>query len=59
MPSPFKLLYSVATPTPFKLEARVHRHFDTHRIRESGACTEFFNVEAGAVGSFLEKLRDA
>jgi hypothetical protein len=56
VPSPFEWVYYVRTPTPFKLEAEIHSHFDAHRIRERSACTEFFDVEVGCIGDFL-KLR--
>ena len=53
VPIPFNLVYSVPTLMPFKLESEVHAYFDAYRIREAGACTEFFNVELSAIGEFL------
>lgn len=56
VPSPFKLVFTVSTLTPFSLEAEVHRHFDAFRLREKGACTEFFSVELESIEKFfLEK----
>jgi len=55
VPYAFELAFCIATFTPFKIEAEVHRHFDAHRIRESkGACTEFFDVDLETIGQYLK-----
>ena len=54
VPYHFELVFGIATFTPFKIEADVHRHFDAHRIRErKGACTEFFDVDLDTIGQYL------
>ena len=54
VPDPFQLVFCIASFTPFKVEAEVHRHFDAHRIRERrGACTEFFEVDLETIGQYL------
>jgi len=54
VPYAFELVYSIATFTPFKLEADIHRHFDSRRIRErKGASTEFFDVDLEEIGAYL------
>ena len=55
VPSPFKLVYTVSTLTPFSLEADVHKHFDAFRLREKGACTEFFSVDLESIENFLSQ----
>jgi hypothetical protein len=52
---PFVLARWVPTPTPFKLEAAVHRHFQSARInsRGSGAGTEFFRVGVAAAAAWV------
>ena len=52
VPSPFEWVYYVRTLTPFRLEAEVHLQFDSCRIKQKGACTEFFDVES--VGVYLK-----
>ena len=55
VPYAFELVYAIATFTPFKLEAEIHRHFDSRRIRErKGACTEFFDVGLEEIGEYLK-----
>ena len=53
VPSPFELMFWVPTIVPFKTEAEIHRHFAALRIREKGACTEFFDVDVGVLGEYL------
>lgn len=43
VPLPFRLVVSIPSMDPFKVEAELHQKFEEFRIRE-GACTEFFNV---------------
>ena len=54
VPSPFELMFWVPTIVPFKTEADIHRHFAALRIREKGACTEFFDVDVGVLGEYLK-----
>jgi hypothetical protein len=54
VPSPFEWVYYVRTFTPFRLEAEVHSHFDACRIRQKGACTEFFDADADSIGAYLK-----
>ena len=54
VPSPFEAVYWVPTIMPFKVESEIHRHFDAFRLREAGACTEFFNVDVQAIGEYLK-----
>ena len=54
VPSPFEAVFWVPTIVPFKTEADIHRHFAAFRIREMGACTEFFNVDIADVGKYLK-----
>ena len=42
------------TFTPFSLESEIHAHFSAFRIREKGACSEFFNLPPQAVGEHLK-----
>jgi len=53
VPSPFEAVYWIPTTTPFKVEAEIHRHFDAYRIKEAGACTEFFNLDLQTIVSYL------
>jgi len=53
VPSPFKVVYWIPTTTPFKVEAEIHKHFGAYRIREAGACTEFFNIDLPSIGAHL------
>lgn len=55
VPSPFQAIYWVPTVMPFKVESEIHKHFDTFRLRERGACTEFFNVDVSAIGEYLKE----
>ena len=55
VPSPFNLVYSVSTPTPFRSENEIHKHFDAFRIKEKGACTEFFSVDLETIEKFLQE----
>lgn len=54
VPSPFKCKLYVKTKTPFKLESQIHKHFEAYRIREQGACTEFFDIDLACIGEFLK-----
>ena len=55
VPYAFELVYAIATFTPFRLEAEIHRHFDSRRIRErKGACTEFFDISLEEIGEYLK-----
>jgi len=54
VPSPFKAIFWVPSMLPFKTEADIHRHFNSLRIREKGACTEFFDVDIATVGEYLK-----
>ena len=58
VPSPFNLVYSVSTICPFSLEAEIHKEFDAFRIREKGACTEFFSVDLEIIEEFLKRNYD-
>jgi hypothetical protein len=58
VPSPFSAVFWVPSMLPFKTEAAIHRHFDPFRIREKGACTEFFNVDISVVGDYLRANYD-
>jgi len=58
VPSPFKAEFWVPSMLPFKTEADIHRHFDSLRIREKGACTEFFDVDVATVGEYLKANYD-
>jgi hypothetical protein len=46
---PFTLVGWIPTPTPFRLESVAHAHFAGMRIRNAGAGTEFFKIDAGIV----------
>ena len=54
VPSPFKCKLYVKTKTPFKLESQIHKHFEAYRVREQGACTEFFDIDLACIGDFLK-----
>ena len=54
VPSPFQAAYWVPTVMPFKVESEIHKHFDAYRLRERGACTEFFDVDVSAIGEYLK-----
>ena len=54
VPSPFQAVFWVPTVMPFKVESEIHKHFDAFRLRERGACTEFFDVDVSAIGDFLK-----
>ena len=54
VPSPFEWVFYVRTFTPFRLESEVHAHFDGCRIREKGACTEFFDIDVASIGAYLK-----
>jgi hypothetical protein len=55
---PFTLTAWLPTPTPFRLEADVHKHFEEKRIntKGSGAGTEFFRIEKKEVVESLPYL---
>jgi len=50
---PFTLVGWIPTPTPFRLESLTHSHFAASRIRHTGAGTEFFNISAADVASYI------
>jgi hypothetical protein len=54
VPSPFHAVFWVPSMLPFKTEAAIHRHFDSFRIKNKGACTEFFNVDIATIGEYLQ-----
>jgi hypothetical protein len=54
VPSPFHAVFWVPSMLPFKTEAAIHRHFDSFRIKNKGACTEFFDVDIATVGEYLQ-----
>ena len=54
VPSPFEAIYWVPTVMPFKVESEIHLHFDAFRLREKGACTEFFDVDVRVIGEYLK-----
>jgi hypothetical protein len=54
VPSPFECRMYVRTKTPFKLESQIHKHFDAHRIKKKGACTEFFNIDPRVICEYLK-----
>ena len=58
VPSPFEAVFWVPTIMPFKTEADIHRHFAALRIKEKGACTEFFDVDIETVGAYLKATYD-
>ena len=55
VPSPFRMVYAVPTLTPFELESEIHAAFDAARIKEKGACTEFFNADLHSIGEYLKQ----
>ena len=54
VPSPFECRMYVRTKTPFKLESQIHKHFDAHRIKKKGACTEFFDIDLDGIRNYLK-----
>jgi hypothetical protein len=58
VPSPFEWVFYVKTATPFKLESAIHLHFDACRIKEKGACTEFFDIDIVSIGAYLKSQFD-
>ena len=54
VPKPFQWVFYVRTFTPFKLESEIHSKFDAYRIREKGACTEFFDIDVASVRDYLK-----
>ena len=54
VPQPFKLIYWVPTTTPYKVEADVHRHFHSYRVRKPGANSEFFDIDIQTIGKYLK-----
>ena len=55
---PFTLAAWLPTPTPFRLEADIHKYFEEKRIntRGSGAGTEFFQIGEAEVVESLPLL---
>ena len=53
VPQLFRLLVSIPSTDPFKVEAELHQHFEEFRIRE-GACTEFFNVSLDKILEYVK-----
>jgi hypothetical protein len=46
VPKPFQLLKWIPASNPFALEHKLHRYFSSRRLKESGAGTEFFEIDA-------------
>ena len=61
VPRPFQLISSFQSLSPFRLEKLVHLHFDSVRLRDNGAGTEFFQLSCEEVSLFfsnaIENLR--
>jgi hypothetical protein len=36
------------------LESQIHKHFDAHRIKKKGACTEFFDIDLDGIRNYLK-----
>jgi hypothetical protein len=53
---PFTLVGWIPTPTPFRLESATHAHFAAKRIRNAGAGTEFFNIDAAMVEEYVKRF---
>jgi hypothetical protein len=57
VPIPFQLLHYIPTLKPFNLEARIHTHFASARIRNKGAGTEFFAMTEDGIHQLPPTLR--
>jgi hypothetical protein len=55
VPVPFRLIAWIPSNFPFQLEAQLHRHFDTQRLKANGAGTEFFKLD---ISVLMEVLSD-
>ena len=53
---PFTLVGWIPTPAPFRLESATHAHFAAKRIRNAGAGTEFFNIDAAIVEEYVKRF---
>ena len=53
VPRPFQLISSFQSASPFRLEKLVHSHFESARLRDNGAGTEFFQLSCEEVSLFF------
>jgi hypothetical protein len=56
VPKPFQLLRWIPDTTPFALEHRIHKHFASQRLKETGAGTEFFEIDVKDIDAMMEAL---
>jgi hypothetical protein len=53
---PFQLLKWIPCSVPFALEYKFHQHFEFLRLKETGASTEFFEIDVNDIGTMIEAL---
>ena len=56
VPKPFQLLKWIPDRKPFALENLIHQHFAKRRLKETGAGTEFFEIEDKDIDTMVEAL---
>jgi hypothetical protein len=56
VPKPFQLLEWFPNGKPFALEHKIHKHFASRRIRETGAGTEFFEIDDKDIDTMMATL---
>jgi hypothetical protein len=56
VPVPFRLIAWIPSSFPFQLEAELHRHFDTQRLKANGAGTEFFKLDISVLMEVLSEF---
>jgi hypothetical protein len=56
VPVPFRLIAWIPSNFPFQLEAELHRHFDTQRLKANGAGTEFFKLDISVLMEVLSEF---
>jgi hypothetical protein len=56
VPKPFQLLKWIPDHKPFSLENKIHRHFAERRLKETGAGTEFFEIDVMDIDTMMKSL---
>ena len=56
VPVPFRLIAWIPSSFPFQLEAELHRHFETQRLKSNGAGTEFFKLNISVLMEVLSEF---